>query len=315
MNYLVTGGAGFIGSNLVDRLLSEGHFVVCIDNFDNFYSPSLKWGNIKSALANKKFSLIEGDIREKKVLHDCFRNNQIDTVIHLAAKAGVRSSIQHQETYYDVNVIGTLKLLEVMQKFNCRKMIFASSSSIYGNNKKIPFSETDNVDYPVSPYAATKKAGELLCYTFHSLYNFDIFCLRFFSVFGPRQRPDMAISSFLKNISENKSVKLYGDGSSQRDYTYIIDIIDGICSSINKLKDFEIINLGTSKTVSLLDLIHIIEEITGRKAQLEYLPAQSGDALITYADISKAIALLNYKPSVDIEEGIKEIMAKNKELL
>ena len=308
MKYLVTGGAGFIGSHLIDRLLSDGHSVICIDNFDNFYDPSIKWQNIKYALKNKNFKLIQGDIRDKSILKSCFKKNEIDIVIHLAARAGVRPSIEQPELYYDVNVIGTLRLLETMREFNIKKMIFASSSSVYGNNKKVPFSETDNVNFPISPYAATKKAGELLCYTYHHLYNFDVFCLRLFTVYGPRQRPEMAIHLFTRNLLEDKPIKMFGDGSSKRDYTFIDDIIDGIIASLETLKGYEIINLGESKTISLANLISIIEKITSKNACIEKLSVQPGDVLITYADISKAKNLLGYNPNISIEQGIRQFV-------
>lgn len=304
MKFLITGGAGFIGSNLTDKLLSEGHSVICHDNFDDFYSPSIKRENISQALKNKDFSLVSGDIRDKTLLGKIFSDNKVDMVIHLAARAGVRPSIQNPSLYYDVNVNGTLCLLEEMRKAGISQMIFASSSSVYGNNRKTPFSENDIVDFPISPYAATKKAAELLCHTFHHLYGFDIFCLRFFTVYGPRQRPEMAIHMFAQNILEQVPIKMFGDGSSKRDYTYIEDIVSGIRGAAKNLKGYEIINLGESQTISLSELVTLIEKKIGKKAIVEVLPSQSGDVDITFADISKAQRLIGYSPQTGIEAGI-----------
>lgn len=307
-NYLITGGAGFIGSHLVDELLAQGNTVICLDNFDDFYDPAIKKKNIKTALQDTKFKLVEGDIRDRTVLENCFRNDHIYMVIHLAARAGVRPSIEQPELYYDVNVKGTLTLLEVMKEYNIKKMIFASSSSVYGNNKKVPFSEDDNVDYPISPYAATKKACELMCYNYFHLYNFGIFCLRFFTVYGPRQRPEMAIHNFSKRIFNEEKISLFGDGNSKRDYTYIDDIISGIISAIDNLKGFEIINLGNSETIALPDLVKKLEGIINKKAETEWLPKQPGDVDITYADINKAGKMLGYNPEFPINEGLKKFI-------
>ena len=308
MNYFVTGGAGFIGSNLVDVLLAEGHSITVLDNFDDFYPLKIKIKNIEQARKNKNYVLVEGDIRDKNILREIFTNNKVDMVIHLAAKAGVRPSIDYPEVYYDVNLIGTLNLLEVMMEYGCKKMIFASSSSIYGNNKIVPFSEDDRVDNPISPYAATKKAGELLCYTYHNLYNFDIFCLRFFTVYGPRQRPDLAIYKFTKLISGGEPIQAFGDGNTCRDYTYIDDIVQGISSAIFNLNGFEIINLGDSRTISLKKMIKTLETEIGKKAKIEFLPEQLGDVKQTYANIDKAKRILNYNPQFLFEEGIKEFV-------
>lgn len=302
---LITGGAGFIGSHLSERLLSEGWRVICLDNFDTFYNPQIKRNNISSALMEEYFTLIEGDIRDKKLLDNIFNKEKIDVVIHIAAKAGVRPSIIEPELYYDVNVGGTLNLLETVRGWNVKKFIFASSSSVYGENTKVPFSETDNVDYPISPYAATKKAGELLCYTYYHLYRIPITCLRFFTVYGPRQRPEMAIHKFTRLIYEGKPVPVYGDGSSKRDYTFIEDIIEGVVKSMHSESLYEIINLGESNTISLSHLIALIEKNLHKKAVIEKHPLQPGDVSITYADIGKAGRLLGYNPKTDIEEGIK----------
>jgi UDP-glucuronate 4-epimerase len=308
MNILLTGGAGFIGSHLAENLIKFQHRVVCIDNFDPYYSREIKKMNLRNLLQNPLFSFHEIDIREKTKLDECLQNQQFDLVIHLAAKAGVRPSIQNPQLYYDVNVNGTLNLLESMKKCGVKRLIFASSSSVYGNNKKVPFSEDDKVDHPISPYAASKKAGELICYTYHALYNFDVFCLRFFTVYGPRQRPDMAIYKFVHNIANDIPIPFYGDGSSQRDYTYIIDIVDGIMGAIAKLKGYEIINLGESSTISLSEMIKVLEKEIGKKSILEKLPMQPGDVDITYADIEKARRLLNYNPQMLVEEGLNRFV-------
>ncbi len=229
-------------------------------------------------------------------------------VAHLAAKAGVRSSIKNPEIYFDVNVRGTLNILEAMRKNNVRKLIFTSSSSVYGNNKKVPFSESDVVDKPISPYAASKKAAELLCHTYHHLHGFDIFCLRLFTVYGPRQRPDLAIHKFAKLIMEGKPIPFFGDGSTERDYTYIEDIINGIMGAIKNLKGYDIFNLGESKTISLIELVHTLEKLLGKKAIIDYLPTQPGDVTKTYADISKTKQQLGYNPSTIIEDGIEKFI-------
>lgn len=307
-NYLVTGGAGFIGSHLVDSLLSEGNNVITIDNFDEFYSKEVKLKNIASALTFDTFQLIEADIRDKDVLDELFSNNHIDVVIHLAAKAGVRPSIENTVEYYDVNINGTLNILEAMKKFDVKNLIFASSSSVYGNNKKVPFAESDMVDYPISPYAATKKSGELLCHTYHYLYDFKINCLRFFTVYGPRQRPDLAIHKFSRMILNEETIPMFGDGTTKRDYTYIDDIIQGIKQAIENLNGFEVFNLGESRTIMLKELIALIEKEIGKKASIEKLPLQPGDVEQTYADITKAKEMLGYNPQYQIEEGIKNFI-------
>lgn len=308
MKILITGGAGFIGSSVTDKLLEQNHSVICLDNFDTFYDPLIKRQNINNALSNKNYLLIESDIRDQKFLDAFFSDNKVDIVIHIAARAGVRPSIAKPDLYYDVNINGTLTLLEAMRKADIKKMIFASSSSVYGNNKKIPFSETDNVDYPISPYAATKKAGELLCHTYHHLYAFDIFCLRFFTAYGPRQRPEMAIHMFAKNILNQKPIKMFGDGSTKRDYTYIEDIVSGLIGAINNLKGYEVINLGESQTISLSALIVMLENKIGKKAIIKNCPEQPGDVMITSADISKAKKYLQYSPKTSIEEGINKFV-------
>lgn len=305
MRILVTGGAGFIGSHLCKQLLSLGHKVLVADNFDDFYAPYLKEVNVQSLLASPDFSLCRGDIRDRDFLNTLFLDFMPEMVYHLAARAGVRPSIAQPHLYYDVNVNGTLCLLETMQVHGVRKLVFASSSSVYGNNKKTPFAEDDNVDFPISPYAATKKSCELLCHTWHHLYGFDIFCMRFFTVYGPAQRPEMAISLFTQSILEGTAVEVYGDGSSQRDYTYIDDIVSGLTACLPVLKGFEIINLGESQTISLAALIQLIEKACEKKAVVIPKSKQAGDVDITFADIRKARAFLGYHPQTKIEEGVK----------
>jgi len=302
---LVTGGAGFIGSHLTEFLLNKGDTIVCLDNFNDYYDPEIKRRNIENSLKNKNYTLVEGDICDEKVVEDLFRANKFDVVVHLAARAGVRPSIENPKLYQKVNIEGTVVLLDASVRYNTRKFILASSSSVYGNNKKYPFSESDNVDFPISPYAATKKACELLAYTYHDLYSISVSCLRFFTVYGPRQRPDMAIHKFANLISRGKKIPLFGDGSTKRDYTYITDIIDGIFRSIEMCSGYNIYNLGESKTVELKYLISLIEKSLGKKADIEYLPMQPGDVNLTYADVSKAKKELGYNPSVPIEKGIK----------
>ena len=291
-NILITGAAGFIGSHLSERLLQEGSRIICLDNLDTFYDPQIKRENLKPLLANNNFTMIEGDIRDLKLLTDIFEGNRIDIIVHIAARAGVRPSIKEPLLYYDVNVRGTTNLLEMAKNYHIKKFIFASSSSVYGENKKVPFSEDDNVDFPISPYAATKKAGELISFTYHHLYGIPVSCLRFFTVYGPRQRPEMAIHKFTRLIYEGKSIPVYGDGTSRRDYTYIDDLISGITASVNAELGYEIINLGESKTIKLTELISLIEENLQKKAIIEWLPDQPGDVPVTFADISKARRLL-----------------------
>ena len=308
MNILVTGGAGFIGSHVIEQLLASGHTAVCIDNFDNFYDPNIKRRNLEAMLHREDFRLVEGDIRDQSALEQCFSGKPVDVVIHLAARAGVRPSLLQPELYYDVNVMGTLRLLEMMHKHDVSRLLFASSSSVYGNNRKMPFSETDSVDNPISPYAASKKAGELLCHTYHHLYGFDIHCMRFFTVYGPRQRPEMAIHEFVKKITREEPIVLYGDGTSLRDYTYISDILDGIMKSVDNLKGYEIFNLGESRTIALSELVATIENVVAKKAIIQRQPMQPGDVQVTFADITKAKRILGYQPCCSVESGLEKFI-------
>lgn len=299
---LVTGAAGFIGSHLCERLLADGRRVVGLDSFDSFYDPKIKRANIAGCLTNSNFRLVEGDIRDADVVAGALKG--CDLVVHLAARAGVRPSIEDPLLYQDVNVRGTNIILETMRKLGMKKLVFASSSSVYGNNKKVPFSETDVVDNPISPYAATKKAGELICHAYHHLFGMDITCLRFFTVYGARQRPDLAIHKFAKLILAGKSIPVFGDGSMMRDHTYIDDIIAGVVAAIDHCGGYKIYNLGESRPVSLSDLIAAIERAVGKKAIIERLPLQPGDVYQTYADVSRAKAELGYEPSTEIEAGL-----------
>ena len=313
MNIAVTGGAGFIGSHLCEKLISLGSNVICIDNFDDFYSSAIKEDNISKIINNNKFKLYHSDICNYNQMEEIFSKNDIEMVIHLAARAGVRPSIEDPFLYEKVNILGTINLLECCRKHNVSKFIFASSSSVYGGNKKVPFSEEDNVDHPVSPYAATKKAGELICYTYHDLYKISVFCFRFFTVYGPRQRPEMAIHKFTRQILGGEDVEIYGDGSSLRDYTYIDDIISGILNSLDKIKGFEIINLGNSNTVKLMDLVRLIEVTADTKAHIKFMDNQPGDVFMTYADIRKARKMLEYFPKTNIKEGLIKFIKWYKE--
>ena len=313
MNIVVTGGAGFIGSHLCEKLISLGSKIICIDDFDNFYNPAIKENNISEVTGSNHFKLYRSDITNPTQMEKIFSENSIDMVIHLAARAGVRPSIQNPLLYERVNILGTMNLLECCKKYNVTKFIFASSSSVYGGNKKLPFSEEDNVDHPISPYAATKKAGELICYTYYDLYKISIYCFRFFTVYGPRQRPEMAIHKFTRQILKGEDIEIYGDGSSSRDYTYIDDVISGILSSLEQIGGFEVINLGNSNTVKLIDLIRLIEITTGEKGNLKFTKSQPGDVFITYADIRKARKMLKYLPKTNIKEGLVKFVNWYKE--
>jgi len=309
---LITGGAGFIGSHLVDRLLETGEEVIVIDNFDDFYSPQIKRDNLKNHLSNPHFKLLEADIRDKKALQQIFELNEITKVVHLAARPGVRASIKNPSLYEEINIKGTLNLLEVCKTKNLKNFIFASSSSVYGVNTKLPFSENDSLTHPISPYAVTKKTGELICYVYHHLYGIPLVCLRLFTVYGPRQRPEMAIHKFTKLTDRNCKITIFGDGHSKRDYTYISDIIEGIMSALNQKFDFQIFNLGSSEPIELKKLVSLVESALGKKAKIKQTLEQPGDVPITYADITKSKKLLGYNPKVGIEEGIKKFVKWHK---
>lgn len=303
---LVTGAAGFIGSHLCEALLAAGRGVVGLDCFDDFYDPTVKRRNVAAATANPNFKLVEGDIRDTAAVEAAMRG--CDLVVHLAARAGVRPSIENPLLYQDVNVRGTNVILEAMRKLKIGKLVFAGSSSVYGNNRKVPFCETDNVDFPISPYAATKRAGELVCHAYHHLFGMDITCLRFFTVYGARQRPDLAIHKFCRLIESGKPIPVFGDGSMERDHTYIADIIAGVTAAIDRCGGWHIYNLGESRPVALRDLIAAIERALGKKATIERLPMQPGDVDRTFADVSRARAELGYRPTTDIDTGLAEFV-------
>lgn len=305
---LVTGGAGFIGSHVVEALLARGERVLCLDNFDTFYDPAIKRRNIAGALANPKYQLVEGDIRDQAAVEKVCQAHGVTRIFHAAARAGVRPSIQDPFLYEDVNVRGTLSLLEVARRRPLTAFVFASSSSVYGGLETVPFSETAALSRPISPYASTKLAGEHICYTYHHLYGTPITCLRFFTVYGPRQRPEMAIHQFVRQIEDGQPVKMFGDGTSRRDFTYIEDIVQGVVAALDRPFPFEVFNLGESATIELRALIELIEQAMGKKAKIEALPDQPGDVPLTYADISKARAMLDYRPTTPVAEGVKRFV-------
>ncbi len=307
MKVLVTGAAGFIGSHLCERLLREGWQVLGVENFDDFYDPQIKRHNIAGCLENENFELVEADIRDRAAMGDEVGSG-VDVIVHLAAKAGVRPSIDQPLLYADVNINGTGVLLEAAKEQRIGSFIFGSSSSVYGNNEKIPFSEDDTVDFPISPYAATKKAGELICHTYHHLYGISVTCLRYFTVYGPRQRPDLAIHKFSRLIEQGKPISIYGDGTMSRDFTYIDDIIDGTVAAIEKCDGFHIYNLGESRPITVSELVAKIEKALGKEAVKEYVPPQPGDVERTYADVSKAVNELGYNPSTDIDAGLAKFV-------
>jgi UDP-glucuronate 4-epimerase len=302
---LVTGAAGFIGSHLADKLLAQNCQVIAVDDFNDFYSPLLKRENVKAHLGNSAYQLYEGDIRDLQFLKTIFSENKIDAVVHLAARAGVRPSLEQPVLYQEVNIAGTQNIFECCRNFQVKKCVFASSSSVYGINTKVPFAEEDPIFHPISPYAATKAAGELLAHVYSHLYDIQILCLRFFTVYGPRQRPDLAIHKFTRLMDEGIAIPVFGDGMTCRDYTYIDDIIAGILAALVYDKTcYEVINLGNSDTVSLNKLIAVLESTLGKTAKLNRLPQQPGDVPRTFADITKARQLLNFRPSMSIEAGI-----------
>lgn len=314
MRYLVTGGAGFIGSSLVDKLLSLGHSVVVVDNFDNYYDIKIKKSNIAAHKKNKNYRLYKVNIENIKNLMSIFKRHHFDAVIHLAARAGVRPSLERPIDYVKTNILGTVNILECMHKYDVKKLIFASSSSVYGNCKEKSFSEDLKVTEPISPYAATKSACEQLCYTWHHLYGIDVVVLRFFTVYGPRQRPDLAIHKFANKIIKSLPIQMYGDGTTKRDYTYIDDIVNGICAAINYNKTgYEIINLGGGEPITLKRMIQTIEQEIGCKAIIEQKPLQPGDVDKTVCDWSKAYNLLKYTPKTKFADGVKKFIKwKNK---
>src|SRR5258705_8312042 len=309
-NILVTGGAGFIGSHLVDRLLAEGQWKVSVvDDLNDFYDPSIKLANASTHENNSNYQLFKADIRDRAALQKIFAAPNFDCIVHLAARAGVRPSLDQPLLYAETNINGTMNLLELAREHGIKQFVFGSSSSVYGINAKVPFSEDDPIRQPISPYAATKAAGELLCHTYSHLYGIRCVCLRFFTVYGPRQRPDLAIHKFARLITEGQAIPVFGDGTTRRDYTFIEDIIAGVRAPIDyKASDFEVLNLGESRTVELRELISLLEKELDAHAVIDGQPQQPGDVPQTFADITKARQLLGYNPQVQIEEGINRFV-------
>ena len=309
-NLLITGAAGFIGSHLVDRLLAtDVEHITVVDDFNDFYNPAIKRDNIREHLKDNRYRIHEVDIRDRSALEQIFNSSNFDCVVHLAARAGVRPSLSEPQLYTETNINGTVNLLELARQHNIKQFVFGSSSSVYGINAKVPFSEDDPIRQPISPYAATKGAGELLCHTYSHLYGLRCVCLRFFTVYGPRQRPDLAIHKFAKLISQHKPIPVFGDGTTRRDYTYVDDIIDGVTAAIDyDQSNYEVINLGESRTVELRELISLLEKELDAHAIIERQPPQPGDVPQTFADVSKARALLNYQPKIQIEEGLRRFV-------
>lgn len=305
---LVTGGAGFIGSSVTARLLERGERVVCLDDFNDYYDPAFKRGNVAPFAAVPAWRLVEGDIRDAALVERLYATERFDATIHLAARAGVRPSIRQPVLYEEVNCLGTLHLLEAARRHGARTFVFGSSSSVYGINSKVPFSEDDPITCPVSPYAATKRANELQCYTYHHLYGLHVTCLRFFTVYGPRQRPEMAVYAFTEKLARGKAVPRFGDGSSARDYTFIDDIVAGVLAAYDHAAPFEIVNLGGSRTTTLQRLIELIAAALGVEPRVEELPSQPGDVPITCADVARARRLWGWEPKVPIEEGVERFV-------
>lgn len=306
---LLTGGAGFIGSHVAEALLQRGLQVVCLDDFNDYYDPAFKRENVAALRASPNFHLVEGDIRDRELVFATYRRFGISATVHLAARAGVRPSIANPRLYEEVNGVGTVNLLEAAHRFGAYTFIFGSTSSVYGINSKVPFAEDDPIAFPISPYAASKRGAELMCYTFHHLYGLKVTVLRFFTVYGPRQRPDMAIYKFTECLARGKPVPRFGDGSMARDYTYIDDIVRGVMAAFDAAADFEIVNLGGSRTTTLQQLIELIAQELGVPPLVEELPLQPGDVPVTFADVSKAKRLWGWEPQVPIEEGIKRFVA------
>ena len=313
MRVLVTGGAGFIGSHVAQRLLERGDTVCVLDNFNDFYDPAIKRANVEAMRATSSpgqrgsLEIVEGDIRDAECVQSLLGDGGFDGIIHLAAMAGVRRSILDPLHYSDVNIRGTQTLLEEVRNAGTR-FVFASSSSVYGANEKLPFSEADDIHCPVSPYAATKRAGELLCFTHHHLYETPMTCLRFFTVYGPRQRPEMAIHKFVRLCLAGEPIPFFGDGTTRRDYTYIDDIVDGVVRALNRDRGYEIYNLGESQTISLAELVKEIGEVTGVEPILDRQEMQPGDVVVTYADVSKARRELGYEPTTGIRAGLERFL-------
>ncbi|MBI2823045.1 MAG: GDP-mannose 4,6-dehydratase [Acidobacteria bacterium] len=309
MKILVTGGAGFIGSHLSQRLLARGDQLAVVDNLNAFYDPALKRANLEAIRLTGSFQFHQVDILDRGALEEVFRKVKPEKIVHLAARAGVRPSLEDPALYAETNVTGTTYLLELARRSRVENFVFGSSSSVYGLSSSIPFQERDPVEKPISPYAVTKRAGELMCTSYHHNYGLNACCLRFFTVYGPRQRPDMAIHKFARLITRGEAVPLYAQGAYQRDYTYISDIIEGVVAALDANLPFEILNLGSSHPVQSTELVQLLEKVLQKPARVQELPAQTGDVPVTYADVSRARALLNYQPKVALEEGITHFVA------
>ena len=308
---LVTGAAGFIGSWLTERLLDRGDTVVGFDNFDPFYDRAIKERNLEAARDSDRFELIEGDLRDRDAVTNLFDAEGFDAVVHLAARAGVRPSLEDPAGYCETNLTGTTHLLEAMRMGGCPTLVFASSSSVYGNNGEVPFHEDDRVDFPISPYAATKKAGEELCHVYHAVHGFSVVALRFFTAYGPRQRPEMAIHAFTRRLYAGEPIPVFGDGSMQRDFTYVDDVVNGVVAAVDLVLGepvFHIVNLGESEPVRLADLVAALEKATGRKARIDRRPVPPGDVDRTFADVSRAKELLGYEPRIALPEGLRRFV-------
>jgi UDP-glucuronate 4-epimerase len=305
MKLLITGGAGFIGSHVADRRLARGDRVVVLDDFNDFYDPRFKRANVQPHVGSPHYRLVEGDIRDRDLVFRLFAEERFDGVIHLAARAGVRPSLRQPVLYEEVNCVATLHLLEAAVAHGAPRFLFASSSSVYGTNSKLPFSEEDPIARPISPYATTKRAGELHVYATHHLHGLQAACLRFFTVYGPRQRPEMAIARFIRCLETDEPIPFFGDGGSRRDYTYIDDIVDGVEAALESDFAFEILNLGSSRPVTLTELVAELEEATGKRARLARDGDQPGDVPVTFASVEKAERLLGYRPRVPLQEGLR----------
>jgi UDP-glucuronate 4-epimerase len=305
MRILITGGAGFIAYHLASALMKSTAEVYLLDNFNDFYDPEIKRQNVRDLQSQGRAPIHIVDILDREKLRQVFEEVRPDAIVHLAAWAGVRPSLEKPEIYTSVNITGTVNLLELAKEFSTRCFIFGSSSSVYGGSKRVPFSEEDPVDRPVSPYAATKRAGELICHTYSHNFSMHITCLRFFTVYGPRQRPEMAIHKFAQLMFEGKEIPIFGKGDSRRDYTYVEDIVAGVLAAIEANPRFEIFNLGESQTITLMGLVELLETALGKKARIRFLPFQAGDMEITYADITHARQILGYNPQKPLKEGIR----------
>lgn len=307
MNILVTGGAGFIGSSLIEELIKKGNRIVAIDNFNNYYNPRFKKENVKG-IKSKRFEIVKGDITRLSDLRRLFKKNKFDKIVHLAALAGVRNSIDHPASYFKTNLQGTLNMLEMARKFDVKDFIFAGTSAVYGNDTPSPSSEDAPCLKPLNPYAASKRAAELLCYTYHELYGLNVTILRFFTVYGPKGRPDMSIYIFTEALLKDRKIKIFGDGTQVRDFTYIGDIVSGVVAAVGKPFAFEIINLGGARPVRILKLVADLEEITGIKAKIDFRPVMAGESRTTGANVTKAKRLLGFKPKTGLKKGLAEFV-------